>query len=85
MNTNIDPEIRETSSITLWDWIITIFITMIPVVGQIMLFVWAFSSGVNPSKANWARANLIWFGIAIILATIAMAIFGIAATSFMNS
>jgi hypothetical protein len=32
------------------DWAITIFITSIPFVGIIMLFVWAFSSGNNPNK-----------------------------------
>lgn len=79
------PEIKETATISLWDWVITLFITMIPIIGQVMLFVWAFGSGVNPSKANWAKANLIWFGIAVVLVVFFAAIFGIAAFSFMNS
>jgi len=76
---------EKTIPISLWDWIITIFITMIPVFGQVMLFVWAFKSDVNPTKANWAKANLIWFGIALIFLTLFITIFGIAAISFMNS
>jgi len=36
-------------------------------VGFIMLFVWAFGSGENPNKANWAKATLIWFVIGFIL------------------
>ena len=72
-------------SISLWDWIITIFITMIPGVGQVMLLVWAFKSDVNPTKANWARANLIWFAVAVGLFTLFATIFGIAASTFLNS
>lgn len=49
------------------DWIITILITAIPIIGFIMLFVWAFGGGSNPSKANWAKATIIWFLIVIIL------------------
>ena len=71
--------------ISLWEWIITIFLTMIPGVGQVMLFVWAFKQDVNPTKANWARANLIWFAVALAMFTIFVTIFGIAASSFLNS
>jgi len=49
------------------DWMITIFITAIPIIGFIMLFVWAFGGGSNPSKANWAKAAILWFVIAIVL------------------
>ncbi len=47
------------------EWIITILISAIPLVGFVMLFVWAFGSGENPNKANWAKAMLIWFAIAV--------------------
>jgi hypothetical protein len=65
------------------DWIITMLISFIPFVGFIMLFVWAFGSGNNPNKANWAKASLIWAVIAIVLTfllwgTIAAIIFGAA-------
>ncbi|WP_257883256.1 hypothetical protein [Hymenobacter sp. DG01] len=42
------------------DWIGTSLLMMIPVVNFVLLLVWAFSSGTNPSKANWAKANLIF-------------------------
>ncbi len=32
-----------------------------------MLFVWAFGGGSNPSKANWAKATIIWFVVAIVM------------------
>jgi len=49
------------------DWIITILITAIPLVGFIMLFVWAFGSNENPNKTNWAKATLIWTAIGLVL------------------
>lgn len=56
--------------VKLGDWMITLLITGIPVLGLIMLFVWAFSKGENPSKRNWARANLIWIAISTVLVII---------------
>ncbi len=44
---------------SLGDWIITFIILMIPIVNIVMLFVWAFSSGTNPNKANFCKAYLI--------------------------
>lgn len=49
------------------DWLITYLIMIIPIVGFVMLFVWAFGSDTNPNKANWAKASLIWFVIMIAL------------------
>ncbi|MDX1672033.1 MAG: hypothetical protein R3211_06805 [Balneolaceae bacterium] len=60
--------IREShGTITVGDWVLTLFLTFIPIVGIIMLFVWAFGSNTHPIKANWAKASLIWVGIAIVL------------------
>ena len=51
------------SPISIGNWIISLILTMIPIVNIIMLFVWAFSNGTNPTKANWAKAAyLFWFG-----------------------
>ena len=52
------------------EWFLNLFLVAIPLVGLILLFVWAFSSGTAPSKKNWARANLIWILVTIILLTI---------------
>jgi len=49
------------------DWFIAILITAIPVVGLIMLLVWAFGSNTNVNKANWAKASLIWMVIGMII------------------
>lgn len=56
------------------EWMLTMFLLSIPLVGSIMLFVWAFSSGTNPSKSNWAKATLLWGIIASVLIVIIYAI-----------
>jgi hypothetical protein len=38
-----------------------------PIVNVVMFFVWAFGSNTNASKANWAKASLIWMLIGIVL------------------
>jgi hypothetical protein len=57
------------------DWIITLLITYIPLVGLIMLLVWAFDSSTHPNKKNFAKASLIWMLIGIVLAIIFFALF----------
>jgi heme/copper-type cytochrome/quinol oxidase subunit 2 len=63
--------------LTVGDWFVTLLITAIPLIGLIMLFVWAFSGGTNPNKANWAKATLIWVAIGIVLYIILFAIVGV--------
>jgi sterol desaturase/sphingolipid hydroxylase (fatty acid hydroxylase superfamily) len=60
------------------DWVLTLLITAIPLVGFVMLFVWAFGNNTNPSKANWAKATLVWIAMAIAVYIIFAVIFGAA-------
>ncbi|MBW6516185.1 MAG: hypothetical protein K0B81_06185 [Candidatus Cloacimonetes bacterium] len=55
---------------------VTLLIMAIPLINIIMLFVWAFSGNINISKANWAKASLIWTLIIIIFYAIILIIFG---------
>lgn len=48
------------SPVTVGEWMWTTLVAGIPFVGLVMLFVWAFSKAENPSKANWAKATLLW-------------------------
>ena len=45
--------------VSVGEWIVTFIIFSIPIIGFIMLFVWAFGDNTKPSKKNWARAMLI--------------------------
>lgn len=65
------------------EWVLTFLITAIPVVGIIMLFVWAFGSGTNESKSNWAKAALLWFAIVIAIYILIAVVFGAALLSAM--
>ncbi len=69
------------SPMTLSDWLVTILITMIPIVGIIMFFVWAFSSNTNPSKKTWAQATLIL----VLITTLLFMLFGGAIMASLSS
>lgn len=64
----------DNTPISVGNWMLTLFLTFIPLVNIIMLLVWAFSSSTPPSKANWAKAALLWmvifFAISIVLTLI---------------
>ena len=56
-------------------WVLTLFLVCIPILNIILMFVWAFGASTEPSKKNWARANIIWAVIGIIV-TIAFFVIG---------
>ena len=58
------------------DWAITIFITSIPLVGFIMLFVWGFSDNTNLNKKNWAKGYLLIMLIILIIGLSFLFLFG---------
>lgn len=60
---------------TVSDWLITFIIQAIPLIGLIMLFVWAFGDGTHPSKKTWAQALLIFALIMFVLAIIFFILF----------
>ena len=80
MSQNIPPSHSQTISVT--DWIIIFLLQIIPIVGLVMLFIWAFGSNTPPSKANYAKANLLLIWMPIILVAIFMVLFGTSITSF---
>jgi hypothetical protein len=62
-------------TVTLGNWMLTYLLLAIPLVGTIMLFVWAFGSS-PASKKNWARAVLLWAVIGIVVVVILAVITG---------
>lgn len=54
-----------TTEMTVGQWVLTIFLSGLGIIGLILLFVWAFSSDTPISKKNYARAMLIWQAIAV--------------------
>lgn len=58
------------------DWVVTILLTCIPLVGLILLFVWAFGNDGNQIRQNWAKGNLIVAAIVLVLYLLFMIFFG---------
>jgi hypothetical protein len=65
---NAQLSARESSPVSLGDWVLTLIILCIPIVNIVMLFVWGFASGTHPSKQNFCRAYLILLAIGIAIA-----------------
>lgn len=70
--------------VSVGEWMVTILIMILPIINIIMLFVWAFSGNINVSKANWAKATLIWMLIWIIFYIIVLVIFGSIVAGFLQ-
>lgn len=59
----------DTSTLSIGNYLVMMIVAAIPIVGIIMLFVWAFG-GTNQNRKNYARAGLIMMLIAIVLSFI---------------
>ncbi len=59
------------------EWALAYFLMMIPCVGFIMMFVWAFSKTEKKSKSNFFKVQLIFMGVIFALYFL-LAIFGLA-------
>ncbi len=56
-------------------WALTLFLTSLPMIGFILLIVWAVGDDSNLTRKNFAKGSLILFAIAISL-TILFLVFG---------
>jgi hypothetical protein len=70
------PEEFKKPPINLGDWIISVLVTKIPLIGFIMLIVWALDKNIDPNKSNWAKAELIVSLIGIAIVVIVISIIG---------
>jgi hypothetical protein len=71
------PEEFKKPPLSLGEWIISVLVTKIPLIGFIMLIVWALDKNIDPNKSNWAKAELIVSLIGIAIAIIIISIIGI--------
>jgi len=62
---------RSDREITVGEWLITLIISSIPLLGIISLLMWAFSRSTPTCKANWAKAwlvlQVIGYAVAILM------------------
>lgn len=79
---NFQMQAQVAPEVSFKDWMITLLLLAIPIVNIIMLFVWGFGGGTNPSKANFAKASLLWMAIGIVLYIVfVVLIFGVILSS----
>lgn len=55
---------------TTGEWMWSLFLAGIPVIGLIALFVWAFGSSAKVSKRSFARAALLWAAIGVAVSVV---------------
>lgn len=66
----------DNSPMDLKDWILTLIVLLIPCVGIVMYFVWAFSSNGNINRRNFCRAQLIIFAALLGIYLVFFVLFG---------
>ncbi|MBN2830140.1 MAG: hypothetical protein JXR56_07460 [Candidatus Cloacimonetes bacterium] len=69
---------RNDPPIKVGEWIWSLILVGIPLIGFAMLLIWGFDSNVNKNKSNWAKAQLILMVIAAVLYGLFFAVFGVA-------
>ncbi len=59
-----------------------LLVMLVPGLNLIMLLIWSFSEKINTNRRNLARAALVWLGIGIVFAIIALIVFIISFMSY---
>ena len=57
---------NDNNYVSVGSWMWMMFVTAIPIIGLIMILVWAFT-GENETRKNYFRAILMWFVLSIVL------------------
>jgi len=58
------------------EWALTIFLASLPIIGFILVLIWAFDSDTNINKKNWAKGALLLMAIYFIVAMLFLFMFG---------
>ncbi len=75
----------DSETVSVGDWMVAMLLMCIPIVNLILLCVWAFGSDAPASKSNWAKAQLIWMLIGVILSIVLVIIFGASMAAIMTA
>ena len=81
----VPPYARKTTDMSVGDWVLTLILTAIPLVGFICLIVWAVSSSPEKrSRKNWAIAQFILTLVVLVLTVVLIAVYGAAIMDLMR-
>lgn len=69
-------EQQESNVMSYKEWALTIFLASIPIVGLILVLIWAFDSGTRINKKNWAKGTLLLMVIYFIIFMLFLFMFG---------
>ena len=64
--------------LSMGEWLLTILAGLVPCVGIVLYFIWAFGANTNINRKNYSRAMLIVMAVVIVLYTLFFVVFGIA-------
>jgi len=62
-----NTESTEAKPVSVWVWLGTIVVALLPVVNVAVLLYWSFGKGVDPNRRNFSRAGLIMIGLLVLL------------------
>lgn len=85
MESTATPSRDSQKSLNFKQWALYIFLAGLPLIGIILLFVWAFGSEGNVHRKEWAKGMLLIALIAIVLSILFFAIFGIGLFALVNN
>lgn len=81
----VPPYARKNTDMSVGDWVLTLILTAIPLVGFICLIVWAVSSSPEKrSRKNWAIAQFILTLVILVLTVVLIAMYGAAIANLMR-
>ena len=76
---------QKNTDMSVGDWVATLILTAIPLVGFICLIVWAVSSSPEKrSRKNWAIAQFIITLVILVLTVVLIAVYGASIAALMR-
>jgi len=85
METNTPTTTAQQTPLNFKQWALYIFLAGLPLIGIILLFVWAFGNDANIQRREWAKGMLLIALIGLILAILFFVIFGIGMFALVNN
>ena len=73
---NLSQQQNATNIMSYKDWAVTIFLASLPIIGLILVLIWAFDSNTSINKKNWAKGMLLLLVIYFDIAMLFLFMFG---------